>query len=1730
METSAVNTQKNNMLKKSEHYIVAIGASAGGLEAIHDFFDNVPESTQLSFIIIQHLSPDYKSLLVELISKHTHMQVFEAQNNMPVQKKCVYVIPNNKLMTIRNGKLVLAEKSVGKGPNTAIDTFLYTLAEERKGKAIAAILSGTGTDGTRGIAAIKECGGMVIVQDPLTAKFDGMPHSAINSGHADFILPPEMMPEEIYNFIQENPARVLNKGKVDDNLLEKILEHVLNHTGYDFNNYKAPTITRRLSKRMLQADFDKLEDYLAHLDKHPEEARQLGKEFLIGVTKFFRDKPAFQLLDAYIIPAIVDSKQDGDVLKVWVTACSTGEEAYSIAISIDQYLQKKKRNLDVKIFATDINESSVHFASKNAYPLSISKDIEPTVLKKYFIQTAKSYSVVPRIRKQIVFAKHNIIKDPTFINNDLISCRNMLIYMDPVLQQKVQTKLHFSLNSSGYLFLGSSETASSIKDGLKEVDSKWKIYKKNGNVKINTTNLFGIDDSVKPRERTVPGIRKRGDTQRDILLDFSELICEDLGYVGFYIDHNYAIKETIGNYRKYLSLPEKQLALNLLKMVPKELSVAINTAVRKSSKDLKKVLLKSVRYKENDRDVFVNILVKPANIGIGAANTLIVIGENIQKEVSPEPAFTAYSAAEPNEYVLELEAELSETRTNLQMAVEGMETTNEELQSSNEELLSANEELQSSNEELQSLNEELHTLNTEHQIKIKELVELNDDLNNYFSSTNIGQIFLDSDLNIRKFNPAATSLINLIETDIGRPLNHISTNFKYDNLLSDVKYVKEHGQIIEQEVVLANGHNSLVRLYPYIRQDKQYDGVVITFVDISAITHLNNIIKGVFNSSLSAIMALKAIRNPENQIIDFECITANYASLQLTGPNVKSLRKNAPVLLKDGFLEKYSQVVKTGKPLQAEFHNKQEEKDEWYHVVAVKMLDGLVITFTNITDKKASDIKLKKNYNELIVARENLKSLNSQLEDTVNKRTKELSESEERFRLVAKATNDAIWDWNLVNNHIWWNESFYAQFGYEQVEASQSGVFWLEHIHPADRQRVESNVYEVINSGKKIWFEEYRFMKADGSYAYIFDRGYVLHDEFNTPYRMLGSKLDVTKLREAERKALASEGKFRRIFESNMIGMFFSNYKGEIISANDYVLNMLGFSRKDIEEGKLRWDNLTPPEYAKLNNKAIDQLKHEGLCPAFENEYYRKDGSRVPALVGSAAIEEDDAIDAVTYVIDLTEKKEAEAKEKELQSAVKKNEDKLRFLADAVPQKIWTALPDGNIDYFNKVMLDYTGKSLEEFRTKGWKDIVHPEDWERYITEWSKAIVSGHDFEIERRLLNAEGEYRWHLTRSIAQHDSAGNITIWIGSSTDIHEQKTLTEEIKSSEIYFRQLADKTPFMIWKVDENGQCNYVNIPWITFTGLSFENSMKLGWNKAFHPEDKEREYTKFMDCFHKRESYQSKFRLKRKDGEYRWVLGQSNPVINDYFEGYIGSLTDIHDQEMAQQTLKLLMQKKDEFMSIASHELKTPITSMKASLQFVERIADQNEEIKPVQPFLERATRQINKLSDLVNDLLNVTKIQAGKMLLNKTSFTIGQAIQDCADQIQITEDSHRIEIKGKTDTVIFADKHRIEQVIINFLSNAIKYSPQSDKVILTIKPGADHVRVEVKDFGIGIPEDKVNYVFDRFFRVQESSQKFSGLGLGLYISAEIIRRHGGEVGVVSKDGNGSEFWFTLPLN
>ncbi|QCR22055.1 chemotaxis protein CheB [Pontibacter sp. SGAir0037] len=1121
----------------TDHYLVGIGASAGGLEAIHKLFDHFPGNSSFSFVIIQHLSPDHKSLMAELLSKHTSMQVQEAGDNMRTKPNCVYVLPSGKQLTLEKGRLRLADKVRSREPNFAIDLFFESMAKDRGQYAIGVVLSGTGTDGTKGIKAIKNAGGMVVVQAPESAKFNGMPRSAIDGGYVDFVLPPELMPEEIIEYTRKVPlVKSLAERQVqedDDEVLAEILDLICTHTKSDFKEYKKPTIYRRIQKRMDHLKISGLQRYLTYMHENPAEIKVLCQEFLIGVTKFFRDPEAFELLQEEVLPNILQQKADDDAVKIWVAACSTGEEVYSLAILFHECCLKAGREPMVKLFATDIDQRALSIASKGVYQASIAKDVSPERLEKYFHKKGNVYVVKEEIRRLVVFAQHDLQRDPPFSKIDLITCRNMLIYLNPGLQKKVLAVFPYALNLHGYLLLGPSEHIGELKSFFSEENRKWKLYQKVKESR-NIYQNYGVTDYA-PAATAGNTTSYKLAQQTHYNDNFIDAVSEEVKVTGIYVDENYQLLHGIGDINRFLKFPNKRLNFNLLKMVPDALAVTLSVGVSKALKDEQKVV-RQVTIKAANQERLVQVTIKPIASDKNLPKVILILLQDVG-EVTPvhrDYQSTTVPDTDLFQQVTSLEIELKEARENLYLTVQDLSSSNEELQSSNEELMSSNEELQSSNEEMQSLNEELHTVNSEHQLKIKELQELNEDLDNYIRSSNIGQLFVDHNLIIRKFTPSVKEFINIIESDLGRPIHHLSHNLKYFNLAEDIRHVNNTSDNLEQEVETVDGKSFLVRIIPYLKQDGNKDGVVLSFIDVTAIKTLSNVVQGVLNSSLSSIMAFKAVRDEYNGIKDFTWSLLNKRAEQLIGKSSADIYDHSVIselnfLKKNALFKKFAAVVDGGEALHMEQYLEINGHKAWYEISAVKMGEGVAVTIADITEKKTNEEKILAAYEELKKAEENLIKLNNELEQRVKERTQALAASEERFRLVSMATNDVVWDWSLVGNTLWWSDSLHTVLGYEPTDMGEGVNGWFNKIHPQDKERVTKGLNNAINMGKDQWSDEYRLRKADGSYAFVSNRAYILHNEYKIPYRALGSFIDLTDLKTTQEMLQYTNEHLRRV-------------------------------------------------------------------------------------------------------------------------------------------------------------------------------------------------------------------------------------------------------------------------------------------------------------------------------------------------------------------------------------------------------------------------------------------------------------------------------------------------------------------------------------------------------------------------------------------------------------------------
>jgi len=1205
--------------------VVGIGASAGGLDAVKTFLKALPAKTGMAFVFIQHLSPRYESNLPELLQKVTPFPVEHITDNVHLEQDHLYIIPENKVVTVVDSVLKLAplEDKKNKKTNT-IDLFFSSLGVVHQSYAVGVVLSGALNDGTLGLQVIKSYGGLTFAQDEGSAAFDSMPNSAVKAGVVDFVLPPEMIAERLiatnHPFHHDySPNEV--KGDMtqqDGEVFKQILTVLRVRRGVDFNYYKQNTLKRRIIRRMALNKIEKPAGYLNFLRENKKEQDALYNDMLISVTNFFRDPQSFEVLCDTIFPSLLRKKTPHEALRIWVAGCATGEEAYSMAICLEEHLGDRAAVVKVQIFATDISETAIAKARTGLYNTTELIGVSPSRLQQFFTRQDGSYQVNKTIRDMCVFAHHNLLKDPPFSKIDLVSCRNVLIYLEPVLQKRALTTFNYSLNEDAYLMLGKSESVGSNTDLFKVYKNSEKIYIRKGppgrfvTVASRDTeqNFRDIDKSIQQET-----------ANKDVFKLADEAMLANFMPASVLVNDKYDVVQFRGSTEAWLTPPSGRPSYNVLKMAREGLSFELRNMLQMAKKVEQPVRKFGVLFKVNDQQHYVNI--QALLIPHDSEQHYLIVFQSASSTGLQTSMFDTGQAGEDMDYnagelrIEQLERELIQTRADMRGITDAQETANEELQSANEELLSGSEELQSLNEELETSKEELQSVNEEVMVVNHELLERNEQLNN----------------------------------------------------------------------------------------SRQYtDGIVNTIRD--------------------------------------------------------------PLLILDGNLR----VRRTTSGFYNKFKTNEKETEGKY-----------------------------------------------------------------LFDL-----NNGMWDIPALREI-------------------------LENILPAKKE---------------------------------------LHD------------FEVTQV-------------FPGLGKRNML----------------------------------------------LNARRLDNVNGEQMI--------------------------------LLAIEDITDKRKVEQGLAEAERLLGESRERLKFAVDSAGLGTWDYDPQRDDLVSDRRCKEIFGVSpLAIVDLRCFYGLIHTEDRQALEDKVNQTLAGDKngEFEAEYRTIPIDGKSKWLKTKGRAYFDKQGRAIRFIGTLLDVTLQK-----------------------------------------------------------------------LMDV-----------------------------AVNE------------------------LLRKKDEFISVASHELKTPITSLRLLLQTMERTTAGSTEMKAFVASVKKSIRQVDKLSELIGDLLDVTKIQSGKMELQKTTFLLDELVKECCEEQQAQSARHKLVIEGDRDLMVFADRNRIEQVLVNLISNAIKYSPDSETVIVRVEKVIEGVKISVIDFGIGISANKVPLIFDRFYRVDESSRRYAGLGLGLYISSEIIRRHDGYIDIKSEEGKGSTFWFVIP--
>ncbi len=1191
-------------------FIVGIGASAGGLEALERFLKAMPPDSGMAFVVIQHLSPDFKSLMDELLARHTRMAIRRVEAPTEIVRDTVYLLPPRKEMTIIGRTLHVTDRPSDQALSLPINLFFRSLAREVAERAIAVVLSGTGTDGSSGLIDVHDLGGLVLVQSEETAKFTGMPRSAIDTGLTDAILAPEDMPETLLAYAR-NPAAPLLERRSEAAGAEPlagmplIIERLRDAYGIDFNYYKPATISRRIDRRIALSNDGSFQEYIERVGNDPNELELLYKDLLIGVTRFFRDPEAFAILQNEIVPAIVAGTSPDEEIRVWVPGCATGEEPYSLAMLFHEHLTALRRQQTVRIFASDVHRESLQLASEGVYPESSLEEITPERRQRYFVREGHQYRVHSDLRRMLIFSPHNLIKDPPFTKMDLVSCRNLLIYFQPPAQLKALSAFHFALKLQGVMFLGPSEGPGELVDEFSPIDRQWKLYRK-----IRDTRL-----PLDLRLSLAPGLGRASSRlllPGDLRLSRAyESLLNRYVPTGVLINDQREVLHVFGDADLYLRAPSGRMTQDIVGMARGDLRIALSSAIQSAAKKGEKVTYKGVRLhgRDNRDDLVLSITVDPL-LDKATNSTFMYVLFQEQQRLAPPEVDTAQlfeADTETQARVQQLEHELQHTRESLQSTVEELETSNEELQSSNEELLAANEELQSTNEELHSVNEELYSVNAEHELKIKELIEATNDLNNLIRSTEIGTVFLDRDHRVHLFTPVAAQIFSLLPQDIGRDIRHITYRVRDDDIVAAIEAVRGGGGTQECNVVGPNGRTYLRRVMPYWDENSDPAGIVVTFVDITQLlTAERQLQLSEYSVTQSSVATLWL--DAHGRVVRANrasCALLGYSEAALLGLSLYDLSPDLP----SGAWPDYWEQWRTREPATFEVALRRKDGSDF-----PAELDVSVVTFEG------------RPYG-FVFARD----------ITERKRVAHaLRRSERLYRSTFDLSTVGLAHLALDGRFLKVNQGLCAFLGYTADELLSRSEIELTHIDDRRASSPETgSVYEI----------QKRYVRKDGRVVWGHVHGTLIADDAVGGAYYLCAIVDITEQRRVEASLRQSEERFRGLVEGGPQAMVMVDAHGRITLINISAEMLFGYNRDELIGRPL--ESLVPLAIANEHEKLRARFAQDPKARPMGQERYvkgrHKDGREIPLEVGLSILKIRDETFYLAVIVDITERRQVDA-------------------------------------------------------------------------------------------------------------------------------------------------------------------------------------------------------------------------------------------------------------------------------------------------------------------------------------------------------------------------------------------------------------------------------------------------------------------------------------------------------
>jgi len=1492
-------------------FVVGLGASAGGVQALKQFFEQVVPDSGMAYVVILHLSPDHDSQLSRVLQVAAAIPVLQVMEKIAVQADHIYVIPPNQHLIMEDGYINVSPNITLEDRRAPVDIFFRTLAISHGSRAICVILSGTGANGSMGLKHIKEHGGAAFVQNPREAEFNEMPRNSIATDLVDEVLPVAAIPGKILAYknksgTTQTTTSASERAEKEQSALREIFTHLRIRTGHDFTNYKRPTLLRRIERRINIRVLPDLPSYAAFMREHPEETSALLKDILISVTNFFRDQKAFEVIENDILPRILKDKSSEDQVRIWVAGCATGEEVYSFAIL---FAEKTLGVIDaprLQIFATDIDEAAITHAREGLYSINDAADVSAERLKRFFVKEGDAYRVRREIRETVLFAQHNFIKDPPFSRLDLVSCRNVLIYLNQVAQERVTETFHFALKPGAFLFLGGSESVDGTGDLYAPVNKDYHIFQS----RQVRPRAYPLPDSFPTfhihRSRNYSS-QQGPDTPAAERITFSDLhqrLLEQYAPPSIVINEEYDIVHLSDSAGKYLQVTGGEPSQNLLKLVRPELRLDLRSAIYQAIHKKTAVEVQNLPVTtDNQKIETINLHIKPVlrNDDIARGFILVLFEPTAEKKDKEKEIVSSSDesvARQLEEELIRVKKQLRNSVEQHEFQAEELKASNEELQAMNEELRSAAEELETSKEELQSINEELSTVNQELKIKIEETTLSSNNLRNLIDSVDIGTMFLDRSLRIMLFTPAIRNIFNLIPGDFGRPLSDITNRLEYQYLQEDIHTVLENLQLVEREVRTTDGNTYMMHVLPYRTAEDRINGVVITFVDISKRKETENNLK----TSESRLAGEVKILN------DLHTLSVYL----LSGPN-----------LADAAVETIKAVCKMVNAGMGSMHLYEPGPKQLTYIAHCGTNGSTILAETAFETFMQSHWQSAINSNQPVIVKD--------------------ADAVPGFKESGFPVKNAGF------------RSFYSipLTGRQQKTVGVLTIYFTKPHEPDGRELYAVELYA-------------------GQTARLIERN------------------------QSEQYLRTSEERLRVTMESAIdFAIITLDTKGIIVNWNKGAANIFGYKEKE-------------------------------------------------------------AIGQPADIIFTSRDQELNAPDAEMKTALKKGR--------ALDER-WHQRKDGSSLFMSGVLTPM----FNDGKLTGFVKVA------RDITAQKKA---------EDALLALEERYRIALTSAEMgtwDWNIESNIVFWNEQHYILLGLEPATEPVSTD--FFTQF-------LYPADAD--------------------QVQTALSKAI----------KELGVFH------AEFRIITADKkETRWMssYGRALPAGSKRASRMVGVMYDITER-------KRLEKEKEEFLNIASHEIKTPLTSIKSYAEIVQDLFEESNSEEQLL-YLKKLNLQIDRLNDLISDLLDTTKVTEGELPLHLRSFDLNELISERISDMEHLSSKHVIRLTAGHIPPVVADRERISQVLTNLINNAIKYSPKGGNITVTSQANNGNVLVSVKDEGIGIGKEMQARVFDRFFRVSNAQTNTApGMGLGLYISAGIIYRHKGTISVESNPGEGATFSFTIPVS